>query len=43
MSKDSPGKYYKDNKERLQEKLVKNKKKKKATIWSWMIQKSSRQ
>ena len=40
MSKNSSGKYYQDNKERLRKKLVKNiivclkNKKKNATIWS---------
>ena len=39
MSKNLPAKYYQNNKERLQKKLVKDmkvflKKKKKATIWS---------
>ena len=48
MSKDSSVKYYQDNKERLQKKLGKNikaflkKKRKKMTIWSETIQKSTR-
>ena len=45
MSKNLSGKYYRENKERLQKKFVKDnniflKKKKKATIWSRMLQKS---
>ena len=48
MSKDSSAKYYQNDKERLQKKLLKDikaflkNKKKKVTIWSWMIQKSTR-
>ena len=38
MPKNLWAKYYRENKERLQKKLVKDKKK--ATIWSWMLQKS---
>ena len=48
MSKDSSAKYYQNDKERLQKKLLKDikaflkNKKKKVTIWLWMIQKSTR-
>ena len=49
MSKDPSAKYYQDNKERLQKKACKKmsksferRKRKKATIWSWTIQKSTR-
>ena len=48
MSKYSSAKYYKENKERLQKKLVSNikiflrKKRKKTTICSWTIQKALR-
>ena len=49
MSKALSAKYYQENKERLQKKLVKGikfflkkNKKKKATIWSWTLQKSLR-
>ena len=48
MSKNSSAKYYQDNKERLQKRLVKDikiflkKKKKKTAIWTRTIQKSLR-
>ena len=49
MSKNSSAKYYQDNKETLQKKareryqsLSKEEKEKKAIIWSWMEQKSTR-
>ena len=41
MSKKSSGKYYQDNKERLQEKACESKKNiKETTIWLWTIKKS---
>ena len=41
MSKNSSGKYYQDNKERLQEKACESKKNKnETTIWLWTIKKS---
>ena len=42
MSKNLSAKYYQENKERLQY-LSKEGKEKKATIWSWMLQKSLRE
>ena len=47
MSIKLSAKYYQENKEKLQKKLVKDiriflKKKKKATTWSWTLQKSCR-
>ena len=47
MSKNLSAKYYQENKERLPKKLMKDikiflKKRKKATIWSRMLQKSLR-
>ena len=49
MSENLSAKYYHKNKERLQKKLVKDikifwkkKKEKKATTWSWTLQKSLR-
>ena len=41
MSKDSSANYYENNKERLQKKSLKQRKRERATIWLWTIQKSN--